>query len=152
MGIDPARGLTDAQYAARTPTSYSVALWNARQRKALHADVTQQKVFAAAERQYKRGTFFSEGRGFLRDNRDLDSELLLKMVQPQWWKTLHPDDWKPGDGSSPTERQALRYIRQACAASQRKTLVTQQDLIDDLTTFLKATLKEMPVMVLAMGA
>lgn len=151
MGIDPERGLTDAQYAARRPTSYNVALWNARQRKALHGEVMQQKVFAAAERQYKRGIFFTEGRGFLKDNRDLDTELLGKMTLPNWWKALHPDDWKPGMGSSATERQALRSIRQACAAGQRKTLVTQQDLIDDLSAYLKDTLKERP-MILAMGA
>lgn len=122
-GIDAAEGATDKQASAiaaelavarhaekQRVTTYQRVLQKAEIRRDLHYSEARRLVERAAERQYARGKFYSEGRGFLHDDLSLDQELLDKALSKYWWVYLSPDDWKPGLCVSSTEVMALAKI------------------------------------------
>lgn len=145
-GIDPIEGSNKEQEAAmRTElairrytarkSSFQIALENAELRRDTHYSRDRALVRAAAARQMeqaKRGVFWDEGRGFLRDDpgRTLDEELLAKAESANWWQLMHPDDWKPGAGSSSVERQATGATRDdveiAHPPAPRKTFTLEE--------------------------
>lgn len=110
-GIDPDRGASEFQ-ACLIRAEINVDLHHSRQRELVRAAAARQVE------QAKRGVFWEEGRGFLRDDaqRTLDEELVVKAESASWWQEMHPDDWKPGAGSSYVERQAMTPIRRNARA------------------------------------
>lgn len=117
-GIDPERGATE----------YAATLIAAEMRRDLHYKRLRDLVTAAAHRQFERGTFPSEGRGFLRDDKSLDQAFVDKVQSKHWWLALHPADWKPGKGSSMVEGQALASIRRQIAEQRGAEVMTEEEI------------------------
>jgi hypothetical protein len=132
-GIDPEKGLTDAQHATSKPSSFQIALMNSALRKRNHNDV-QATIFDSHMRRHPLLYATDEQRSIMRD--------------PNWWKAFDADDWKPGADGSVVEHRAFAAIRRAVeAADQSATPPRKKVTLEEMGEALHEVLKENPMQV-----
>lgn len=112
---------------------YKAVLLRAELRHDLHYKHLRDLVTAAAQRQVARGTLPSEGRGFFSYDADakdyvFDQTLVDKAQAATWWQAFDPQDWKPGEGSSMVECQAMASIRRQIAGKRGADVMTAEEI------------------------